>query len=501
MHQTTIHYDIKASVLIAKNIYIQLHIILLFKPKDKIYMKKKYISVGDIVFINIAALIGVRWFSTAAKYGAGAIILWILAAFLFFIPVALICAELSSLFPNEKGGMMSWIKNIYGEKTSFFASWIYYVSWYFYYPAVLTFTSIAFAYAFAPKLASNKVYVTIFVIVIYWMITLIALYGDKATSKTAKLGGLFGNIIPILAILALGAASVFILKIPIPTDYSLSNWIPNFSSSNLMFLSTLTLAMAGVELSSPFAASMKNPSKDYPKAIVISGFCVCLAYILGTVALTFVLPPSKIGAASGILTDIIHITSVMGAPIVGKILCFLIFLAPFAGCIVVLLASTRFFVDGNDKNSLPKIFLHKNKNDVASKAIIMQGLIVTAIIIATNLLSTVELIYAALVLTGTILLFIPYLILIFAYFSLKFKQRSKYKNAPFKVPFGYTGAIIAGSIVIFTTLITIFIPMVSPPAGQSALKYEIILIGSPALFIIIGFIMHGYVRNKRVNKD
>ncbi|MCP4180297.1 MAG: amino acid permease [bacterium] len=463
-------------------------------------MKKKNISIGDIVFINIAALIGVRWFSTAGKYGAGAILLWILAAFLFFIPVALICAEFASLFPDEKGGMMSWIKQVFGEKTSFFASWLYYVSWYFYYPAILTFTSIAFAYALYPKIASSKVYVTIFVIVIYWAITFIALHGDKATSKFAKLGGLFGNIIPIFAILALGAASVFILDVPIPTDYSLPNWIPSFNNSNLMFLSTLALAIAGVELSSPFATSMKNPIRDYPKAIIISGFCVCFAYILGTVALTFVLAPADIGAASGILVDIIHVTKEMKIAFVGKILCLLIFLAPFAGCTVILLATTRFFVDGNDQKSLPKIFISRNKNDVPHKAVIMQGVIITIIILSTNLLSTIELIYAALVLTGTILLFIPYLILVLAYFKIKFKEREKYKHAPFKMPFGNTGAIIAGCIVIFTTLVTILVPIFSPPPGESTLRYELILVGCPVIFIIIGFLMHGYVRKKRINK-
>ena len=61
-----------------------------------------YISINSIVFMNIAALLGVRWFSTAGKYGAGSILLWIIAAVIFFIPMALnLCGKDRDFFSGN----------------------------------------------------------------------------------------------------------------------------------------------------------------------------------------------------------------------------------------------------------------------------------------------------------------------------------------------------------------------------------------------------------------
>ena len=84
-------------------------------------MSTKRLSISDIVFMNITALMGIRWFSMAAKYGAGSIVLRILAALLFFVPLSFVCAELASVFKDSKGGMAGWIKEILGEKAAFFA--------------------------------------------------------------------------------------------------------------------------------------------------------------------------------------------------------------------------------------------------------------------------------------------------------------------------------------------------------------------------------------------
>ncbi|HJO94948.1 MAG TPA: hypothetical protein QF753_16235 [Victivallales bacterium] len=52
----------------------------------------KKIRVSDVVYMNVTTLLGIRWFATAAQYGAASILLWILAAFLFFVPLSFILA-------------------------------------------------------------------------------------------------------------------------------------------------------------------------------------------------------------------------------------------------------------------------------------------------------------------------------------------------------------------------------------------------------------------------
>ena len=455
---------------------------------------KGYVSINSIVFMNIAALLGVRWFATAGAYGAGSIILWIIAAVIFFVPMALICAEFSSIFPDSKGGMIDWIRKGLGEKSAFYASWMYYVSFYFYFPAVLTFVAIAIAFALnKPQLQNNTGYVIWFVLIVYWTITFIVLKGYKIAAKFASLGGLFGVTIPIIAIVVLSLVSVFIFGNPVQTDYSPSAWIPHFTRSNLMFISTMALAMAGVELTSPFASRMKNPPVDYPKAIVLSAICVTAGYIIGTVALTFVINPKNLGPASGIQEVLMIVSRNVHFSIAGNILCVMIAYASLAASCIILFSITTFLIDGNGKQFLPEMIAKKNKDDMPRNLIIIQGIIITIVVLVTKTLKSVETIYMVLISVETILMFIPYLLLIIAYVKTK---RNPKLVPTFAVPGRNIGAAIAVIFVTILSLIAILIPIVSLPEGQTLLHYESMILIFPLALIGLGWAISSYAIRK-----
>ena len=87
-------------------------------------MKKtdKRITFGELVFMNISALYGIRWIakSTSDSFGLGlgAIPTWVIFMFIFFVPQALMCAELASAYPSD-GGMGEGVKIAYGTKYGF----------------------------------------------------------------------------------------------------------------------------------------------------------------------------------------------------------------------------------------------------------------------------------------------------------------------------------------------------------------------------------------------
>ena len=103
------------------------------------------LGVRDIVLINIAAILGVRWLSTAAQMGPASITLWVLAVLVFFIPCSLAVAELSSRQSGE-GGLYLWTKSAFGEFHGFVAGWAYWVNNVFYFPSLLMFLAGAFLF-------------------------------------------------------------------------------------------------------------------------------------------------------------------------------------------------------------------------------------------------------------------------------------------------------------------------------------------------------------------
>ena len=449
----------------------------------------KRIKVSDIVFMNVVTLLGVRWFATAAQYGAASIILWLLAAFLFFVPMSFILAEFSSVFPEKKGGIVDWVKEIYGEETAFYTSWFCLITNIFYYPTILTFAAISIAYIFNPAWADSKLYVSSFVIIFYWLATFLTVKGIKVIAFVAKLTGLLGNLLPILIIIILAGVSVFILKNPIPTDYSFKHWIPEFNSNNLLFLVTLSYALAGGEITSAFVTDLENPKKQFPKATLISAGIIALCYILGTVALTLLLSPNEIGAASGIFAVIAKATGNIGMLWIGKIICFLMAVTAIAGLLIWTSGIIKMFTEGNDPKFIPEFLRKENKYNVPANALFVQAAVVTFIVLCTSTMKSVENIYMVLVVMATITQFLIYLIVLMAYWKLKLVlQKDGKLKGVFEIPGKKTGAFIAFFIAIFSTIVTLFIPVLSP-GNNNILIYELEIIGGPIFFAFLAWLI------------
>src|SRR5437660_10397664 len=86
-------------------------------PKSQL---RREMGLWDVMLFNIAAVLGPRWIAAAAHNGTSSISLWILAAVLFFVPMALVINELSSRFPEE-GGLYVWSKEAFGDFHGFVA--------------------------------------------------------------------------------------------------------------------------------------------------------------------------------------------------------------------------------------------------------------------------------------------------------------------------------------------------------------------------------------------
>jgi amino acid transporter len=69
----------------------------------------------DLVLLNIAAIVGLRWLSLAAQIGPSSLSLWVLGMVTFLVPTALTVLEPSSRLPDE-GGFYIWPKAAFGSR-------------------------------------------------------------------------------------------------------------------------------------------------------------------------------------------------------------------------------------------------------------------------------------------------------------------------------------------------------------------------------------------------
>ena len=119
----------------------------------------------------VVAVLGLRWVATSAKAGASSLVLWLLAALLFFIPQGIAVITLASRFPEE-GGVYAWTRRTYGEWNGFLCGWCYWVNNVLYYPNLLISTAVIGTYAIGKgggSLGENWAYVLPVALAALWI--------------------------------------------------------------------------------------------------------------------------------------------------------------------------------------------------------------------------------------------------------------------------------------------------------------------------------------------
>ncbi|MFK5856810.1 MAG: amino acid permease, partial [Bacteroidota bacterium] len=95
-------------------------------------VKKATIGVFTLAMINVAAVLSLRNFPALAEYDLSLIFYLLAASILFFVPSALVSAELASGWP-QSGGVYLWVKEAFGPKYGFiaiFMQWVENLPWY-----------------------------------------------------------------------------------------------------------------------------------------------------------------------------------------------------------------------------------------------------------------------------------------------------------------------------------------------------------------------------------
>src|SRR3954469_16493918 len=113
---------------------------------------RRELGLRDITFFAITCIVGTRWIPAAAHAGPGSVTLWLLAAVLFMVPLALAVAALSVKYPGS-GGLYLWTRNDFGRWHGFLCFIVYWISIAFWFPSAAMFYMSAGAYALGPSYA------------------------------------------------------------------------------------------------------------------------------------------------------------------------------------------------------------------------------------------------------------------------------------------------------------------------------------------------------------
>ncbi|MGA8530244.1 MAG: APC family permease, partial [Acidobacteriaceae bacterium] len=309
---------------------------------------KRTLRLRDVALLYIATTLSVRWVATAAAAGPSALVIWVFALVGFFVPLAASVMELSSRYPQE-GGLYIWTREAFGDFAGFLSAWTYWMSNLPYFAAILYFGAGAALFAAGERghrLAGSPWYFMTFAVTWLAVITAVNVAGLNAGKWLNNIGstGMWLSMV-VLVVLAAVAAQRF----GVATRFSWGAMTPHLTVRNAAFWATIFGAFSGCETGSFMGEEIEEPRKTIPRALLVSGVALALAYVLGTAALLVTLPSGQISGVDGFMQGTAVLCARLSLPWLGVVVAGLLVLGAIGGAAAYLSSTSRLpFVAGID---------------------------------------------------------------------------------------------------------------------------------------------------------
>lgn len=455
-----------------------------------VYAPKKVLSFFSLIMINVIAVDSIRTLPMAASYGFALVSLYLIAAIGFFIPTALMTAELATSWP-EKGGLYSWTKLAFGEKWGFcvvYLQWIYNIIWY---PTILTLIASTIAYLYQPSLIQDARFMTVTVLATFWICTALNLFGMRLSSIVSTVGSLFGTLIPMILIMVFAVGWLKKGNTP-EIQLSWQTLKPQVSSfAELVFFTQIVYSLLGLEMSSVHALEVKNPKRDYPLALLISTIIILFSLICASLAVAIVIPEQQLDNLTGIIQSFTLFTTSFNIPWIGKFIAFAILIGGIAACATWIIGPTKGLFAAADDGLIFERLAKLNQYNVPINMLLLQGIICTILTLVYLLLPSVEAAYFALSQMAAILAMVMYVILFAS--AIKLRYSHPLQKRPFQIPGKKLGIWLVCGLGMITAICVMLIGLV-PPISKinigDGLAYECVLIAGLAIFLVPVILIH-----------
>ena len=264
-------------------------------PPDPRSQLCREMGFWDVLLFNIATVLGPRWIAAAGHNGTSSVSLWVLAALLFFVPMAMVINELSSRFPEE-GGLYVWAKEAFGDFHGFVAGWTYWIYTIFYFPGLLLASASMSAYVLGGKgaaLSQDRTFLLAGSLGLLAVAVVLNLVGLNIGKWLQNAGGV-ATYAPLSILVVVGG--VLWLKHGSVTHFTLANMMPTWNWDTVNFWSQIAFAFTGLELVSAMSGEIREPRKTLPRALVAAAVLIAAMYILGTFSLLAVRTKSPVSS-------------------------------------------------------------------------------------------------------------------------------------------------------------------------------------------------------------
>jgi amino acid transporter len=255
---------------------------------------KKELRVRDLALTQILFIIGLTWIGVAGKVGPSHVVMWLLAAGLFYLPLTAVVIWLNDLMPLE-GGLYQWAKIGFNQTVGFMVAWNLWLYVVLFASELGLTVATYLSYALGPSAAwmtTSAWFVALASALAVGLLAGLAFFGLSLAKWVHNAGGVFMiTIFGVLILLPLlGLATGHLQSYhPFRTE------LPSVSLFNLNLLGKMAVgAFSGFEYMAILAGETHSPARSVRRSVYIAAPVITLFFILGTATVVAYIPLSDI---------------------------------------------------------------------------------------------------------------------------------------------------------------------------------------------------------------
>lgn len=438
-------------------------------------MAAKKLRLFDVICLAFASFFSIELVSSQASLGPSMVFCIIVFGGIYLLLHGLICAELGSTYPDQ-GGLYVWTDRAFGPKWAARSTWWYWANVISFVPCTLVTLIIVFQQVLGLELSTMTV--TLLAIAGTWLsvgLCCMSLQESKIISN-------LGSIMKLVVCLALiGGGIWWVVANGSANEFSVETVVPTFDVNLLMLIPVYIYGLTGMDLISCNAGEMENPSRDVPRAIVLSGIVSILVYLLSAVAVLFVLPQGAIDEAAGLIDALLVIYGgskfLVGAITIALVFVYISYIFAWA------IGGNSVALEAGEAGEFPKIFAKTNKAHAPVGPAVLMGIASTVLMVVYGLTagSGSDLFWTLLAFTS-IIFFFPYIVLSFALIKLR------HDDPDIERPFAIPGKVLPTVVALAHAALLAFavVGFTLPPEGEDPVTYLVVVVGGVIVTQIIG---------------
>jgi len=321
----------------------------------------------------------------------------------------------------------------------------------------------------------------------FWGMTLLNYLGIKTSSWFSTIGVIIGTLIPGLLIIFLGLSWIGMGQ-PAQISLGWSSILPEWQGAgSLVFLTGMFLAFAGLEVSAVYAADVRDPQKNYPKAIWLAALITFFIFMLGSLSIAMVIPKEEISLIGGLMDAFAVFFSHYGLQWFLPIMGILLIIGAVAEVNAWVIGPVKGLYTTSIHGDLPPFFQKLNRYGMPTNILLCQAIVVTLCAAVFLYMPTASASYWILSALSAQSYLIMYILMFISAIRLRYTRPHVPRSYSIPLAHRHRGMWLAAAIGIASSLFALAIGFV-PPAQLnigSLFFYDLFLGTSLFLMCII----------------